>query len=176
MESDKVPSQLPRNMKLLLHDTVLKTRWQATAGSFDHAERERLRDQERCNAFPRLGDCVDPDGEKLIGCCVLIIRNEHNFSAASIAFLCEFDAEFRSAPHRENDGDMGCVYVEIRAVLEARSCVRSGAVAAHFADAKRTHDSAAVSCAAADDLNIGGASAEFFEIAADGKDWVKIRG
>jgi hypothetical protein len=55
-------------------------------------------------------------------------------------------------------------------MLEAGASVRSGAETAHLADTQRAHDRSAVRSAPADDLDVGGAAAEGFQIGPSGKD------
>ena len=57
---------------------------------------------------------------------------------------------------------MRLVDVEQGTVAETCAGVRGGALAGHFADTQCAHDRAAVSRAASNQFNVGGASAEFF--------------
>src|ERR1700737_53035 len=71
---------------------------------------------------------------------------------------------------------MRCVNIQVRTMPKAGTGMRSSAVAAHLADAQRTHDRSTVSRSAANDLNVGGIPAELLRLASQRKDGIETGG
>ena len=61
-------------------------------------------------------------------------------------------------------------------VLETCAGMRSGAIATHFADAKRAHERASVPRAPAHYFNIGSAATELFQFPAPREDGIQVGG
>src|ERR1700757_2810245 len=108
---DKSASYSGKRFILLLHDTKLKPGRQSTAGSFNHAEGERLRHEQRSYAFPRLRYRIDFDREQLVGRLAILSGDKDYLPTLAVALLREFNSEFCASAKSENDGDVRGVHI-----------------------------------------------------------------
>src|SRR6185437_597558 len=171
--ADTISSRLKKPVILLRHYAILKPWRQPATRSFHHGERKRLRHQQGRNRFPRLPDCIQANGKQLLRFRVFVGRNEHDFSAATIAFLGEFDRQAGHASERKDDGDVRTIHIQVRTMFEACTGVRRRAMAAHFANTESAHNGCAICGPSADYFNIGGSTAKCLDLAALHKDMIK---
>ena len=133
-------------------------------GSFHHSQRERLRDEDGRERFPRFGDRADLYREQFFGSWMLLGCNEDDSTAAFVTVARQFHAEFRGSPQRKNYGYVRSVDVEQGPMTEACAGVSVGAIAGHFTNGQRTHDGAAVGRTAPHDLNVGRAATRIVRV------------
>ena len=121
--------------RLLLHDSVMKSRRQSRSVFLCHSQCEGLRNDDGSDALPRFWHRAEFHRHQFLGRLHVVGCNQNYFASTSIAVLREFQAKFGRPSKGENDRKMRLVDVEDRAVTEACARVGCRALASHLANA-----------------------------------------
>src|ERR1700689_3233633 len=162
--------------RLLLHNSVLKTRGELRSKLFGHRQRQRLRHNDGSDSFPWFRYRSDRYRKESVGGLSFVDSDQNHSAAAGATIIREIDSQLGRPPKRRNDGDMRFIDVKERSVPEPTSRVSSGTMAGHLANAQRTHDCAPVCWTSPNDFDVLRSATKSFQLPAKTKDLIESSG